>query len=157
MKTVLIFALALAVAGCSKTTEDDTARNACSEAVRKGVDSTVLKRKQSLADSRKAGGLGPSVESEKLMDDVGAKLKDTLTTLCVEDHWSAEVVNCFNTSLDIAKCKDGLTPEQRGRYSNESMKAMMPARTGQGSGGMGRINPHTKMLGSGSAQVPTNP
>ena len=66
--------------------------------------------------------------TQKRFDEVGPKLKATLAALCSTDAWSEAVVSCFTGGSEISKCKDGLTREQRARYTQETMKVMTNGR-----------------------------
>ena len=131
------------VASCSKSEkkpEGAPAVSPCEAAVSNGVDKTIAKRR--------AGNAQPMTPQEQ---EVPKKLKIAFAKSCVDDKWSAEVIDCFTTADDIATCKDKLTPEQRTAYSRAAMGVMagaggggMPAHgTGGGMGG--------GMGGSGSA------
>ncbi len=158
LRTMLL--VAVLAAGCSKKSSDE-AKGACDGAVAKGVDATLAKRRQAITESRKASGLAAAPEEEQQMAEISGKLKGVLGKLCNEDKWSAEVITCFNTAVDIAKCKDGLTPEQRQHYTGEAMKIMMGNRVGAvgGAGPLGKVTPHGVRPpdGSGSAGSATTP
>lgn len=153
VRAALLAALALAL-GCSKKSEP--AKSDCAAAVDHGVDATIAKRRAAMDESRKAKGLPPE-PADASQDAIPGKLKGVLGKLCVEDKWPAGVVKCFRESPDIGKCKEGLTPEQRSRYSRETMQVMLGGRIGPGGSGapMGgptggpMASPHA--TGSGSA------
>ncbi|MBA3393731.1 MAG: hypothetical protein H0T89_13875 [Deltaproteobacteria bacterium] len=136
MRVALLAALALA-GGCSKKSE--SAKSDCAAAVEHGVDATIAKRRAAMDESRKAKGMPPEAPDGSAgaasQDAIPGKLKGVLGKLCVEDKWPADVVKCFRESPDIGKCKEGLTPEQRSRYSRETMQVMLGGRIGKGGAG----------------------
>jgi hypothetical protein len=97
----------------------------CTTAVTKGVDATLLKRATTgvFANNQEYG--------KKLMEQLGPKLKEAMIGLCVEDKWPEPVLGCFDTSPDVAKCRDLLTVEQRARYASTMMQAMAVMSTGR--------------------------
>jgi hypothetical protein len=113
--TVLVI---LAAASCNKAEDPKTS---CADAIGKGVDATFAKRKQAVAE-RKLAGMEPLPDDKRALE-MGAKLRSTLTALCIEDKWSSEALACFNTALDASTCQDRLTPAQRERYAREASKS----------------------------------
>jgi hypothetical protein len=135
MRTVL---LVIALAGCGSKSDAPDNRAACNAAIARGVDMTLEKRMARAPYKN-------SPDALKVMKELAPALKETLGGLCVSDKWSEQVITCFQTAPDIAKCKDNLKPEQRQKYSQEMMKVMLasqaaskgisvPVEPGSGSG-----------------------
>jgi len=133
MKILLVTALAVAALGCSKKAED-TPQMKCDAAVKRDVDTSMARR-------RSTGPMASNPAMQKMLDEATPLLKATLAALCTTDAWSEDVVTCFSSSSDLSKCKDGLTREQRARYTQETMKVMTEARMKLGAEGMGRVAP----------------
>lgn len=127
MKLVLVVALAACSSG-SKPDPAVDARAACAAAMDRSIDLTLAKRKGRAVD---VSALAP-------------KMKAAMTELCITDQWPADVVACFQTSDDMAGCRDKLKPEHRQRFTAEAMKIRASeisatlkaqrARSGSGSG-----------------------
>jgi len=126
----LVVTIALASCGGSKSDDSggDTKRAACESAIGRGVELTLEKRMS-------RGPLAGTPAAKQLIAELGPKLKKVLGELCVSDHWPDSVVSCFQTAPDIAGCKDGLTPEQRQKYTTEMMGVMMGQGRMRGMGG----------------------
>lgn len=137
MKTMISLVLVLAVAGCGKKEESAAKASPCGAAVARGVDQTIAKRR---------GPNAPAMTAEEAA--VPTKLKAALEKTCVETKWSQAVLDCYNTAPDIATCKEQLTPEQRGAYTQAAMSVMAGAR---GAGGM---PPHGAPPPSGDTPPP---
>ena len=139
-----LIALVLFTTACKKESKTEGAAaggNPCEAAVERGVDQTINKRRGSNA--------APMSPAEA---DVPKKLKVALAKSCVDDKWSAEVIDCFKTAEDIATCKEKLTPEQRGAYTRAAIGVM------QGAAGSGGMPPHGGGMGGpmgGSAPPPS--
>ncbi|MBA2539881.1 MAG: hypothetical protein H0V17_09625 [Deltaproteobacteria bacterium] len=123
--------------GCgSKSEPAPDTKAACTTAIDRDVDIVLEKR-------RARGPMANSPDAKNLMDELAPRLKATLTGLCETDNWAQAVVSCFQTAADIATCRDRLKPEQRQRYTQAMMKAMMSQ---LGAGNAGHAPP-----GSGSS------
>lgn len=141
MQRSLALVFVFGLAGCSKSEKQAPPPSPCEAAVARGVDQTIAKRR---------GSDAPALSAEEA--EVPKKLKAALATACVNEKWSGEVIECFQTSDDIASCKAMLTPEQRAGYSRAAMGVM----TGGGMRGMGGMGaphggpgPHGGMGGPG--------
>jgi hypothetical protein len=116
MKTAMLLLILLA-AGCDKQATDDDAAASCSAAVARAVDATLAKRK--------AGALAKHPNAPQQIESIAPKLRASLNALCMKDRWPPKVTTCLSTATDnIAKCKEGLTSEQRGRYTRATMDVM---------------------------------
>lgn len=128
MRNLLVLVVLLAAVGCKKKETEGGGAGAakastpCAAAVERGVDQTIAKRR---------GSNAPAMTPEEA--EVPKKLKVALEKACTDTKWSTAVLDCFNTAPDIATCKDQLTPEQRGAYTQAAMSVMAGAR---GTGGM---------------------
>ena len=144
MKTILFLA-AIALAGCSK--KGDSAASACSDAIGKGVDAMMN------------GGGG---EMPPAMKAAGDTLKKTITNRCVEDKWSAEVIDCYAKATkraDLSACRQKLPPDQGAKLLNDQMKAMsdmggMKMHPGGDPGSAAATPPPMPPDGSGMAPPP---
>ena len=120
----------LLVAACSKHAD-----NQCADAVNKGLDKMLAMRGSAVA--------GPIVEAM-------GKLKGVITNRCVEDKWSAEVIDCYAKSAgmaDLRACRQKLPPDQQAKLQGEEMQVMMSA---MGSA-RAPMPPHDDMGSAGSA------
>jgi hypothetical protein len=127
MRNLILLVVMLAAVGCKKKEADGGGGAAksstpCGAAVERGVDQTISKRRGPNA--------APMTPEEA---EVPKKLKVALEKACTDTKWSTAVLECFNTAPDIATCKEQLTPEQRGAYTQAAMSVMAGAR---GTGGM---------------------
>jgi len=113
MKTIL-FVAALALVGCSKKSENNSAQAAtgpsCADAIAKAVGAMP---------AGPGGG------------DVQTKLKDIMTTRCTEDKWPAAVVECYATQVtDMAsmkKCREQIPGPAQQKLMGEIRTVMMNA------------------------------
>ena len=129
--TMRILMVLLFVTACSKS--EKKSESPCEAAAKRGVETTIAKRR--------AGNNQPLTPQEQ---EVPKRLAPALAKTCVDDKWSNEVIECFKTTDDIAKCKEMLTPEQRGAYTRAAISAM------QGAGAMGGgMPPHGGGAGTG--------
>jgi len=126
MRNLILLVVMLAAVGCKKKEADGggaaKSSTPCGAAVERGVDQTISKRRGPNA--------APMTPEEA---EVPKKLKVALEKACIDTKWSTAVLDCFNTAPDIATCKEQLTPEQRGAYTQAAMSVMAGAR---GTGGM---------------------
>jgi hypothetical protein len=118
MRNLIVLVVMLAAVGCKKK-EGEGAKSStpCGAAVDRGVDQTISKRRGPNA--------APMTPEEA---EVPKKLKVALEKACTDTKWSTAVLECFNTAPDIATCKEQLTPEQRGAYTQAAMSVMAGAR-----------------------------
>jgi len=171
MKTisfVLVMSMALAAGGCGKKAGGST--GSCADAVGKGVDQMIATRKEKVA-AAPAEMKARAEERAKKMDEVAGKLKETITNRCVEDKWSADVIDCYSHAKamdDLKVCRSKLPADQAAKLQGEEMQVMMSAMGGMrggmggppGMGGPGMGNAPPGGMGGpgmGSAQVTATP
>ncbi len=134
MSKLITIVLVFGLAACSKSTSGGAAGDPCEAAIGKAIDAMLASRK------------GPPEMMEQ-MKTIGDKLRGVLISSCKADHWSAEVLGCFQNATDQPsnkKCRESLPPEQAQRLQAEIMKVM--------AGGMGGMRPPHG--GDGSAAAP---
>ena len=141
MRTLMLV-LFLATA-CSKSEKKQEGSD-CDAAAKRGVEVTIAKRR--------AGNNQPLTPQEQ---EVPKRLAPALAKTCTDDKWSKEVIECFKTTDDIAKCKEMLTPEQRGAYTRAAMGAMQAAGGMGGMGGAAGMPPHGGSAGGAMGSAGT--
>lgn len=125
----------LALAGCSKKSGGSSD---CAAAVDKGVQTMMNAGLDRMPEDQKAA-------MQAQMKDTGDKLKDIFTKHCVDDKWSAEVLDCYakaTSQPDIRSCRNKLPPEQAEKLGAEIRDVMM-------STGMRGLRGHHNMPGGG--------
>lgn len=129
MRNLIVLVVMLAAVGCKKKEGEGggaaKSTTPCGAAVDRGVDQTIAKRR---------GSDAPAMTPEEA--EVPKKLKVALEKACIATKWSSAVLDCFNTAPDIATCKEQLTPEQRGAYTQAAMSVMAGARGNMPAHGM---------------------
>jgi hypothetical protein len=116
-KTCMMIA-ALALAGCSKKSAGSSD---CASAVDKGVQTMMAGSLEHAPEDQKAG-------LQAAMKETGDKLKDILTKHCVDDKWSADVVDCYNKATsqpEIRACRTKLPADQAEKIGQEVRQVMM--------------------------------
>lgn len=108
----------LALAGCSKKSGGS---GDCASAVDKGVQTMTSAGMDRVPEDQKAA-------MQAGMKETGDKLKDILTKHCVDDKWSAEVLDCYAKSTsqpDIRGCRNKLPADQAEKIGAEIREVMM--------------------------------
>jgi hypothetical protein len=116
-KTCMLIAV-LALAGCSKKSAGS---GDSTSAVDKGVQTMMSGGLDRLPDDQKAA-------MQAGMKETGDKLKDILTKHCVDDKWSAEVLDCYakaTSQPDIRGCRNKLPADQAEKIGAEVREVMM--------------------------------
>jgi hypothetical protein len=116
-KTCMMIAV-LALAGCSKKSAGS---GDCASAVDKGVQTMTSGGLDRVPDDQKAA-------MQAGMKETGDKLKDILTKHCVDDKWSAEVLDCYakaTSQPDIRGCRNKLPADQAEKIGTEIREVMM--------------------------------
>jgi hypothetical protein len=119
--------VALLALGCGGKKSGD-----CESAVDKAVDGMAAARKERLANAP------PELaERAKQMEAVTGKLKAAIVKRCVEDKWSAEVIDCYakaSSMPDMKACRNKLPTEQASNLQADEMNVMMSAMGGMAGG-----------------------
>ncbi|MBV8756257.1 MAG: hypothetical protein JO257_03210 [Deltaproteobacteria bacterium] len=152
MKTTLAALLALSLfAGCKKSSTSQ-----CADSINKSVDKMISSRKDRLAAQGSA--LPPEMKARmdervKLMDEMGASMKQVMTNRCTEDKWPADVLKCYEGAgsvEEIRKCREMLPQDQQQKLRADEQQVMMKAMGAAGGPGMGAMPPgHEGMGGPG--------
>jgi hypothetical protein len=106
--------------GCSAPPEqpkEPDPRPRCASAATKTVEATLARRAV-------AAPMAKTPEGQRTIAELSPRLAETITGLCVEDRWPDATTACFASDPDTLKCRDTLTPEQRGRYTTAMMQVM---------------------------------
>ena len=125
MRSLALVLVALLSSGCKKSTTAD-----CGEAIAKGVDQLRERRKQWM--TMRAGNLSDAAkrqadEQSKVMETFSAEQKTALTRRCTEDHWPADVIDCYEGATSpeaMRKCRMALPPAAAERARLDEVNLM---------------------------------
>jgi hypothetical protein len=135
MKTSLLLVAILSLVACKKETASPgggsamaAAGNDCASVISAAIDDAARTGVKS-----GAGGNAPKAEVDKMAQDVIVSLgpvKAATIKACVDDHWSADVIDCMKKNGAITTCDDKLTDAQRKHRDDLANEASKKATAG---------------------------
>jgi hypothetical protein len=114
------------LAGCGKQRGTDA--ETCATAAAKGVDALIVLARERAATAGLPDEIRRATEDRtERFERTAPRLKAVITTRCVDDKWSAEVVRChaaIGTPDDQRACRAQLTADQQARLQRDELDLM---------------------------------
>jgi len=136
----LVVAIAAALLGCGNKSSDATSK--CSAAAQQGVDAMVKRAHERIAMAP-ADMRADTEQRTQQLDALAPRLRALIANRCVDDKWSAAVIDCYAnvTEMDgLRDCRGKLPAEQQARMQKEELDLFAGA---LGPAGFGSAAPAT--------------